>query len=835
MTNFSGVSHNGTMNNIERLKELFADVLEMSDGTREEFITSLRQKEPDLATELASLLAAHTRTDSFLSPLHIPPPLSESTERVGKFIGPYRILREVAQGGMGEVYEAIRDDGVFKKQVAVKFVRVGMSRGRLLERFQRERQTLAHLEHPNIARLLDGGTTDEGIPYLVMEFVDGERIDDYCDKQRLSIEKRLELFLTVCSAVQYAHQRLVVHRDVKPSNILVTPDGEPKLLDFGIAKLLTREDASPESEMTRTGVNAFTPEYASPEQVRGEDVTTSSDVYSLGVLLYKLLTGRKPYKVKSELFHDVAAAILESDAIKPSSKEPVIAAPEGKERVSRILAGDLDNILLMALRKEPARRYASVEQFAEDIRRYLRRLPISARANTLPYRTAKFVRRNRVGVLAASLVVLSLLGGLVATLYQVQVARKEKARAETINGFLKKMLSYSNPMLHLPGDKAETTMKEALDEAARRIESGEMSDQPDVKAELVKIIGESYGYQGRYDLWERYQRDYVSTQEQLYGQNDPRTLVARSAWAALLGRKGDMVNAEKSFREILPLLRAALHAGTIQAVALENALNNFGYLRRMQGDSREAEGLFREVLSLGSLLPPEEQYIVEVTRSTLASALADQGKFNEALETSREAATECRRLGFTTKPDFGFVLTVLGGFLTEKGLLTEADSTLREAELIFRRLLAPSSLWLGDNLRNQSSLCYLQGKYDEAEQKVDETLRIYHESFGDHYDNFPTALSIRGLILNKTGRAVEAEKTLREAVRLRVELLPKGHFFTALAKGALGECLLTQKRYAEAGPLLEESYNNLRATQGPDNPRTLLARHRLDLLYRRKK
>ena len=357
---------------------------------------------------------------------------------------------------MGTVYLAVRDDDAFQKRVAIKVLKRGMDSDAIVRRFQRERQILAALDHPYIASLLDGGTTPDGLPYFAMEFVDGQPIAEYCDARRLDTTARLELFRQVCSAVQYAHQNLIVHRDIKPANVLVTNDGTPKLLDFGIAKLLNPELVGHTVVPTAAGLQLMTPEYASPEQVRGEAVTTATDVYSLGVLLYELLTARLPYQLTGRTAADIARAVCELPPIRPSTAVTELPAPahehddrrrsrsaaedEGRgpdkprspraETLRRRLAGDLDNILLKALSKEPARRYASVDQFSEDLRRHLSGLPVIARKDTLAYRTGKFVRRHRAAVLAGALTLVALIAGMVATAWQARAARLERARAE---------------------------------------------------------------------------------------------------------------------------------------------------------------------------------------------------------------------------------------------------------------------------------------------------------------------------------------------------------------------------------------------------------------------
>ena len=364
-------------------------------------------------------------------------------------VGPYTLIREIGSGGMGTVYLGVRSDDEFQKRVAVKVLKRGMDTESIVRRFRNERQILASLEHPFIAGLLDGGSTSEGLPYFAMEYVEGQRIADYCESHQLDTGERLELFRKVCSAIQYAHQNLIIHRDIKPANVLVTDDGTPKLLDFGIAKLLNPELAGDTMAPTMIGPQMMTPEYASPEQVRGEQVTTATDVYSLGVLLYELLTGRRPYVLTSRTPAEIARVVCNSVPVPPSTAvtqaigsaaDATTAAPEGTdqertrtvdvERLRRRLAGDLDNIVLKALSKDPARRYASVDQLSEDIRRHMAGLPVIARRDTFGYRATKFVARNRLAVGAAALVFLALVAGVVGTTWQAREARRERARAE---------------------------------------------------------------------------------------------------------------------------------------------------------------------------------------------------------------------------------------------------------------------------------------------------------------------------------------------------------------------------------------------------------------------
>ncbi len=465
----------------QRVKDLFTAAMDLDSAQRQVFLEGATLIDPELRQEVESLLHHHDQADSFIAlsiaDLQRVLPGTEPPEPgLGERIGPYRLLRTLGRGGMGTVYLAERADAQFEMQVAIKCIQKGMDSEFLRQRFRRERQILANLEHPNIARMLDGGTTAGGVPYLVMEHVDGLPVDAYCDANGLNIRNRLELFRTICAAVQFAHQNLVVHRDIKPGNILVTADGVPKLLDFGIAKLL---DAGP-PDATATGFGLMTPEFSSPEQVRREAITTASDVYSLGVLLYLLLTGRRPYRFATGSPSELLDLVCVQEPTRPS-----VTAH------SRELAGDLDNIILKAMRKEPERRYASVEQFSEDIRRHLAGLPVKARQDTLGYRASKFIRRNRVGVASAAIAAAALLGGSAVALQQAHVARLERAKAERRFNDVRKLtesflFEFHDAIQDVPGTLVARQLvvaraKEYLDRMAQEAEN----DRP-LQSELAE-------------------------------------------------------------------------------------------------------------------------------------------------------------------------------------------------------------------------------------------------------------------------------------------------------------------------------------------------------------
>jgi len=820
-----------------RVKELFEAAIDLDPNQRAALLEKECGHDEALRGEIESLLKSDEQTDGFIEQPAFAIPRDLFPDNVdesfaGRQFGAYQVIREIGRGGLGAVYLAARADDQYRKQVAIKLVRRGLDTEDILRRFRNERQILAQLDHPNIARLIDGGTTDDGLPYFVMEYVNGEPINAYCDANALPTTERLTLFRKVCAAVTYAHQNLVIHRDLKPSNILVTREGEPKLLDFGIAKLLSTGDEL--FTQTIPALRVMTPEYASPEQIKGDKIMTTSDVYSLGVLLYELLTGQRPYRLKTRTPEEIARAITEQEPERPSTA--VAAAPSPPEmsgadrrrgRRGHELRGDLDNIVLKAMRKEPARRYPSVGQFSEDIRRHLAALPVVARKDTVTYRASKFVNRHRIGVAAAALVLLSLVGGMVATLIEVRTARRAGAKAGAISGFLQKTLNASNPDKTLSG---QPTVKDLLDDASKRLATEELSDQPEVKAELQRIIGESYFSLGQYPLAEQNLAAALAAQLRIYGEDDPETLKTLVLRASLWGgATGNYAKADKFYRGKLSLLRSEQRRGTISTDYLIMALHGYALLQRAQGDSKEAEILLREAAALRSHAYSELKNNPD--DALLALTKTDQGKFDEAIITVRRRVAAIRRQKGDETPELCANLTGLGSFLIEKGAPAEAEENLRAAETIYRKLYNASNMQLGDNLRLQAQALLALRQYAEAEAKINATLEIYRAASSPQYVNYPTALMVQGMIYSQTSRTAEAEKLLREAVRIRAENVPETHFLRATANGTLGEFLTAQKRFPEAETFLLASYQSLKKSQAENSPRTRLGLQRLVNLY----
>ncbi len=462
----------------KRVKEILGEALDRPLAGRAAYLEQVCGDDHGLRLEVESLLIADDDAGAFLNA-----PVMESAPAVGWRLGHYRTLEVVGQGGMGTVYRAVRDDDEFQQEVAIKLIRRGVNSDDVRSRFRYERQILAFLNHPNIARLLDGGTTEDGLPYFVMEFVDGQAIDGYCESRRLPVQAKLELFLKACSAVEYAHRSLIVHRDLKPSNILITGDGTPKLLDFGIAKLLLPDHPQLAPAQTSLMMRALTPDYASPEQIRGEPVTTSTDVYSLGVLLYELLTGQKAHRFDTYTPGEIERVVCEVEPAEPSSHNSA-------------LAGDLDQILAKATEKDAAQRYNSVEQFSEDIRRYLNGQPVSARRHTMFYRVSKFVRRRKGVVLAAAAILLTLVGGVAATFREARIAQR---RFDDVRKLANSFIVEHDAFALIPGNTAQRgrlvrQSLQFLDDLY-----GESGDDPQMQLELAVAYEKMGDVQGRAD------------------------------------------------------------------------------------------------------------------------------------------------------------------------------------------------------------------------------------------------------------------------------------------------------------------------------------------------
>jgi serine/threonine-protein kinase len=854
-----------TPERLEQVERLFHEAVRLDPDRRQAFLNEACAGDQDMQAEVESLIASDEQAEQneravekvicgvvgeFVKDDQLAP--------VGMRIGPYELVREVGRGGMGAVYLAERVDQAYRKQVVIKLVKRGMDTDEVLRRFRHERQILADLDHPNIARLLDGGTTEDGRPYFVMEYIEGQPIHHYCDAHKLSIVERLNLFRTVCSAVHYAHQNLVVHRDLKPSNILVTADGVPKLLDFGIAKVLQSEGPTETLTATAVELRPMTPEYASPEQVRGEPVTTASDVYSLGVLLYELLTGRRPYQFKSSLPQEIERVITEEEPEKPSDS---------------LLRGDLDTIVLMAMRKEPQRRYASVQQFSEDIRRHLVGLPVIARKDTLSYRAGKFVSRHRVGVGVTAVFVLLVIGfGASMAVQSARLARerdaatRERMKAEQVSAFLIDLFKVSDPS----EAKGRTiTAQEILNKGAEKITT-ELKGQPEVQATVMDTIGRVYENLGLYDNAAALLEAALKLRRQTFGAEHPAVAQSLNNLAEVVRKQGAHTAAESLYREALQMQLKLLGP---EHPDVAESLDNLAIALEDNGDYKAAEPLFRDALQMRRKLFGEEHVEVAESLNNLGVLLWRTGDYDAAEPLLRQALAAKRNLLGEEHPDVALGLDNLAVVLHLKSDYEAAEPVYREALALFRKLLGPEHPDVATNLSNLAVLLYEKSDYAAAEQMLREALDIQRKRFGEHsavvanslthlatvrraqgdYSGaeplYRQALELRrkalpaghpqiarsltglGGLLAEKGTPRQAEPLLREALEILRKAVPKDHWWTADAESGLGSCLVALRRYDEAEPLLVESYSTLKAKRGERNKLTEQTLKRLVDLY----
>ena len=675
---------------------------------------------------------------------------------------------------MGVVYLAERADDAYRQRVAIKLVRIAADG--IVERFQRERQILANLEHPNIARLLDGGTTAAGLPYLVMEYVDGEPIDTYCERHELDVEQRLKLFLSVCAAVRFAHQNLVVHRDLKPSNILVTADGQPKLLDFGIARLVENEGA--QDDATQTIGRMMTPQYASPEQLRGGQVTTASDVYSLGVLLYQLLTGIRPYGVDVDSLGEMERIVCEEV---PSAPSKMVPGPEGS-----LLRGDLDWITLKALEKEPGRRYGSPFLLAEDIERHLRHEPVVARPPSARYRIGRYVRRHRLGVLAASVVVLALVAGaLLAGVGFVQATRDRKlaerdaASSREVTAFLQEMLSSVKP------DNArghEVTVREVLDEAATRLE-GRFDENPEVEAALRFTVGDSYQALGEFETALPLLEKAVEIRRRELGDDDPRFMDTLDRLGMVYWLTGDFQRSLRCSEEMLVIRERISGRDSLEYTQI---LGNIANTHADMGDLTKAEDLLRRALAVErELLIGEDREDLSYTINNLATVLADQERFDEAIELHRESLAIRRETIGDDSPAVVISLMNLGFALHGAGRESEAEEVLGQAIEIGDVIFGPEHLRVASARMTLASVFAAMGRLDEAEAMCRRVLDELSRGSGERSWRAGGAHGVLGEILIDQGRVDEGKAELRAGLEILNETLGESHPRTVTVREAL--------------------------------------------------
>ncbi|MGZ3480026.1 MAG: tetratricopeptide repeat protein [Myxococcaceae bacterium] len=772
--------------------------------------------------------------------------LRSASSNIERRIGPYRLLKELGHGGMGTVFLAVRADEQFEKRVALKVVR-GSDSEEVIRFFRRERQILAGLEHPNIARLLDGGTTDDGLPYFVMEHVEGEPIDRYCDARKLSIPERLELFEGACSAVQYAHQSLVVHRDLKPGNILVTGEGIPKLLDFGIAKLLNPGVAGVGSGET---IVAMTPEYASPEQVRGRALTTATDIYSLGVILYELLTGQRPYRVKSTAHIEVLKAVCEEEPQRPSTavgrtgerRQPdgttVSTTPEemgrlrddSPQRLKKRLQGDLDAIVLAALQKEPTQRYASVEALSADIRRYLDGRPITARKAGRIYRVGKYVGRHKLGVAAAATIAVLLTTMAVISMLQASRVRKERdrataetAKATAMNLFLQDALGAADPWAK---GSRNISLLDALRQAQSKAESA-FQDQPLIAAAVLQTIGTTFASLAEFTEAEKALR---SSYHRRVAAAGPRSLEAADSLQGLSNlyvqwHRYD--EAAKAAREALEITRE--HYGP-KSLETAGAMSPLGVALQRQTQVKELKALAGDMLAIARARnwPDPRQGSSAVFPAKietdalgfLSGAALEEQDFKQMEALDRERLGKLRDRYPDRSPEIASALNDLGTAQMMNGDLAGAEATYRKVLEINTALFGadhPEVALVRENLGN---VFYRSGKYDETTRMLEAVLAVRRKSLGDDSEAVARTRANMGSVLKKAGNRTEAVRSYRAALETLARTLGPDHLDVAAVRAYLGDTLRLEGQLDEADSLFRQSLEVRSKVLGEKNPLT---------------
>ncbi|WP_346839106.1 serine/threonine-protein kinase [Microbulbifer sp. SAOS-129_SWC] len=783
-----------------KIEALFNEALEQPDHERNTFLkracdgdNTLRQAVESLLEQCTDDLPAAKIVENAAKQLIDAPELP-----TGTMLGAYRVIGPIGRGGMGDVYLGERGDRAFSKRVAIKLIRHHTLRGDDIEaRFRNERQILAALEHPNIARLLDGGNTAEGIPYLVMEYIEGESITSYCQRHQLSLQRRLELFRKVCNAVDYAHQYLVVHRDIKPSNILVNTQGEPQLLDFGIAKVLENSSITKQGPETTVAALMLTPHYSSPEHLRGEPVSTASDVYALGVVLYELLTGNRPFEREETPAHAVLQSILSQDPQPPSvSHFPAGVSSSATDQVrqpqlrwARQLRGDLDNITLMALRREPGRRYQSASLLSKDIANYLQKRPVSARPASWGYLVSRFMSRNRLASAAMILLVAAIImfGSVLikqaASLKnQRDFAQQQLARAGTISKFLEQMFSGIDP------DKAqgrEITVREMLDHAAEQLKSDdiEAKREGEVVASLRRVIGSSYTQLGLLPEAE------FHLQRALQGVRD-----------------GEVKDPHEQLRILLAV----------------------SDLYHLQNRTREQLALARQTLKLANGLQPPEPALKLDVLNRYASALQIAGDLEGALK-------EFTDLYHATETFYGKDHPNTLRAVSNLGVINHWLEHYDPAERYYRECYQRSQSVLGEKntttlacLSNLASLLETRGKFTAALPLLLRHIELAKAVLGEIHPE--TLRSMHNLADTYRGlhRYRESEKLFLQVYKSRKAILGAKNIETLQTQYKLGRLYALEQRYDEALTLLQASYRDLAQQLGKDHPNTLIAKRILD-------
>ncbi len=798
----------------QRLSPLLDALFELEPDERARSLTLMRDEDPQLASELEALLQLELEREDFLSePLVAPLP----GPRIGVEVGPYRLERLLGEGGMGQVWQAARSDGLYQRRVALKLLRPGLADPNLRLRFTRERQILARLAHPHIARLLDAGVSADHQPYLALDFIEGEPITDYCRNRKLSLDSRLRLFAQICAAVSHAHANLIVHRDLKPSNILVSPAGEVRLLDFGIAKLLDMEQASPEH--TRTGVRAFTLHYAAPEQIRGEPVSTMTDVYSLGVVLYELLTDAKPYRLKRQTDAEWEEAILLTDPLKPSQtlQRNIDAAlddvdnkldTQALKRRARIVAGDLDNIVLKTLAKKPEQRYPSVEALALDLERYRQGKPVQARPQGVGYRLQKYVSRHRWALATGVLVAAVLSSALAIVAWQARQAVREANRAAAMQDFVTGLFETAG---NAPRG-ASVDLRALLDAGIAR-GNRELAMEPRSRAEV-------FGMVARLRLGLGDDREAMALLERQAAILDTLGDVPTSLQLEAITLRGRALHQLGQQRDCIDTMQPWLATARREQAQLSPQVAEFysrlARCRRALGERNSARQLFERSLGLRRDVLDDKVGVVE-NLVDLANLHADAGDPDEAMRKLRAALSQLQQ-------QVGYRHPLAIEIQRRIGMLQRGQSDTTGAAQSFDAALALATDLMGERhpttlaLRRQRAGVYMeQGWFDTAERELRSTNRLLIERLGNKHADVGANFHALGLVAWERGNLEAALADLARAVAIWRPLSDHTQFARGLADYA--QVLNAAGRSREAMRAITEARAVRVAQLGKDNPR----------------
>jgi eukaryotic-like serine/threonine-protein kinase len=829
-----------------RLDALLDQALGLPIDQRSTLLDRVGRDDPALRERLEQLLAADAAAGDFLDDganawLPTGPMPVHGTDAgaldVEARVGPYRVTGELGRGGMGIVYRAERADGEFAQVVAVKLVQRGPHGDETAARFRRERQILAQLNHRSIARLLDGGLHTDGRPYFAMELVDGEPITTYCDRHRLSIDGRVRLFKRVCDAVQYAHGRLIVHRDLKPANIFVSTTGDLKLLDFGIAKLLSDDDTVQAAELTHPGLRPLTPAYAAPEQLRGEPVSTAADVYTLGVILFELLTGRRPHECASSGVDRTAldagpprpsnVVVLEDHDDARSIDEIAHARSVAPRALAARLAGDLDAIVLKALRREPRDRYIGAGALGDDLERFLQGRPVAARPDDRRYRAGKFVRRHRVGIAIAASLVVSLVGGLAATAWQARAKTLEAQKAEAVKAFLVSIFQGADPV-HAAG--RNITLRQVLDEGAERVQR-DLASQPAVQGELLTVLAGVYTELGIGDRATPLTDQARAIHERLYGADSAPVATNLRQQANLALLRGDADAADRFAREALEKHRRA-HGNLHQDVAED--LEVLGDAARQRGRLADALVGIEESLRIRRAIYGNEHTLVAASLNDLAVMKTALGRYEESAALYNQAIDLRRRLLGRQHPLVALNVHNFGVLQLLRGELQQAAGLSQEALDRFRRLYGEDHQLTMAARTNLVAIDRVLGRYDAAEAGIRTVLDSWARTQGPDHPNAIGALTNLGQVYRDRGDPARAEEILRDADERWLRRMGAAHPAGAVIRRNVGGALADRGHYDEAGRLLREALDRIRAAYGTSHMEVAMTLYELGELARRR-